>query len=98
VYEYNRKMKFKFYNNLYHNFNSYYVPFIAAYLDARFTCYYIVLLFVILCIQFFAYKMTMVSKNSMLRHRNVDLNTVSLKASDCTESNVRNINLKTHFV
>jgi hypothetical protein len=33
---------------------------------------------------FFAYKMTVASKNSMLKHRNVDLNTVSLKASDCT--------------
>jgi hypothetical protein len=34
---------------------------------------------------FFAYKMTVVSENSMLKHiRNDDLNTVSLKASDCT--------------
>jgi hypothetical protein len=35
---------------------------------------------------FFAYiyKMTVASKNSMLKHRNVNLNTVSLKASDCT--------------
>jgi phosphopantetheine adenylyltransferase len=32
-------------------------------------------------VQFFAYKMTVASENSML---NVDLNTVSLKASDCT--------------
>jgi hypothetical protein len=30
------------------------------------------------CVQFFAYKMTVESKNSMLKHRNVDLNTVSL--------------------
>jgi hypothetical protein len=35
-------------------------------------------------VQFFAYKMTVMSENSMLKHRNVDLNTVSLKASDCT--------------
>jgi hypothetical protein len=35
-------------------------------------------------VQFFAYKMTVESENSMLKHRNVDLNTVSLEASDCT--------------
>jgi hypothetical protein len=35
-------------------------------------------------VQFFAYKMTVASENSMLKHRNVNLNTVSLKASDCT--------------
>jgi hypothetical protein len=35
-------------------------------------------------VQFFAYKMTVASENSMLKHRNVDLNTESLKASDCT--------------
>jgi hypothetical protein len=35
-------------------------------------------------VQFFAYKITVASKNSMLKHRNVNLNTVSLKASDCT--------------
>jgi hypothetical protein len=35
-------------------------------------------------VQFFAYKMTVASENSMLKHRNVDLNTVSLKASDYT--------------
>jgi hypothetical protein len=29
-------------------------------------------------VQFFAYKMTVASENSMLKHRNVDLNTVSL--------------------
>jgi hypothetical protein len=28
--------------------------------------------------------MTVASENSMLKHRNVNLNTVSLKASDCT--------------
>jgi hypothetical protein len=28
--------------------------------------------------------MTVASENSMLKHRNVDLNAVSLKASDCT--------------
>jgi hypothetical protein len=35
-------------------------------------------------VQFFAYKMTEASENPMLKQRNVDLNTVSLKASDCT--------------
>jgi hypothetical protein len=28
--------------------------------------------------------MTVANENSMLKHRNVDLNAVSLKASDCT--------------
>jgi hypothetical protein len=35
-------------------------------------------------VQFFAYKMTVASENLMLKHRNIDLNTVSLKANDCT--------------
>jgi hypothetical protein len=35
-------------------------------------------------VQFFEYKMTVVSENSMLKHRNINLNTVNLKASDCT--------------
>jgi hypothetical protein len=39
-------------------------------------------------VQFFAYKMTVASENSILKHRNVNLNTVSLKASDCTKIQV----------
>jgi hypothetical protein len=50
------------------------IPF---YFRIVFTCVYSV-------VQIFAYKMTAASENSMLKHRNVDLNTVSLKASDCT--------------
>jgi hypothetical protein len=36
---------------------------------------------------FFAYKMTVASENSMLKHRNVDLNTVSLKTSEYEKNN-----------
>jgi hypothetical protein len=39
-------------------------------------------------VQFFTYKMTVASENSMRKHRNVDLNTVSLKASDCTSTSL----------
>jgi hypothetical protein len=42
-------------------------------------------------VQFFAYKMTVASKTPMLKHRNVDLYTVSLKASDCTRTVYTNI-------
>jgi hypothetical protein len=34
--------------------------------------------------------MTVTSENSMLKHTNVDLNTVSLKASDCTTTKNKN--------
>jgi hypothetical protein len=37
---------------------------------------------VALYVQFFAYKMTEASENSMLKHRNLNLNTVTV--SDCT--------------
>jgi hypothetical protein len=33
--------------------------------------------------------MTVASENSMLKHRNIDLNTVSLKANDCTCNDVK---------
>jgi hypothetical protein len=46
-------------------------------------------------VQFFAYKMTEAIKNPMLKHRNVDLNTVSLKASDCTSTKVKYLQMNT---
>jgi hypothetical protein len=46
--------------------------------------YVILCVLLMLGVQFFAYKMTVASKNSMLKHRNIDFNIVSLKASDCT--------------
>jgi hypothetical protein len=45
-------------------------------------------------VQFFAYKMTVASENSMHKHRNVDLNTVTLKASDRTHQYNYWLNLK----
>jgi hypothetical protein len=41
-------------------------------------------------VQFFAYKMSVASENLMFKHMNVDLNTVSLKASDCALPNLAN--------
>jgi hypothetical protein len=45
---------------------------------------YVLTVYTVQYAQFLAYKMTVPSENLMLKHSNVDLNTVSLNASDCT--------------